>query len=401
MAPKDVLPEGQSRASSPSSLSSRDQSPASLSSSLDTRGEGEAKSAANTQKGVKRQEDEKVVEELLEELKKSKQEFEKKDKELVLAEEKCFIKLRSKEKELQKANENIKELHEKITEQTKELSQKDEEHEKLREQLTKHEVLVAVLEERVECPVCLDVPTTGPIYSCSNGHCICSSCYQGPAADCPVCRTKMFKNISMLAAAVVATIDHRCRHEGCLERLPVGEREEHRQVCPFRPITCPAHDCEVKVAYSHLLDHLLNHCVESMSKEHGVWDMKSSSQTAFPFTYFKGEVKEGRIKYKMWTLRWNNKYFFLTPQKMAGGLWNIYVQMLGTREECRRYRVTTTVEEEEKGLKQTSCSPPFPICELSQDVQGLVVTDVAMREMLTKNQVGKDVFTVKLVFAVL
>ena len=31
------------------------------------------------------------------------------------------------------------------------------------------------LEERVTCPVCLEVPTHGPMYSCANGHLVCAS----------------------------------------------------------------------------------------------------------------------------------------------------------------------------------------------------------------------------------
>jgi len=331
------------------------------------------------------------LEEKEEELKKSQQELAKKAKELVQAEEKCFVKLKTKEKEIQKSYKNVQELK-------RALSKKEEELEKQNEKVVKHEKLVAVLEERLECPVCLDIPTTGPIYTCSNGHCICSACYQGKASNCPVCRTRMFESISMVAAAVVANIDHRCRHEGCLERLPVELKEEHRRVCAFRPVTCPALRCNAKVAYSLLVDHLLNHCKESASKEHGMWDMKNSSET-YPFIYSTNKEEEGNSSsIRVMTMMWRSKYFFLTVQKMAGSLWNIYVQMLGTREECRRYRVTITVEEKEKGLVETSCRPPHPIYEEFQDIQGLVVNDDAMKDMAVKHQNGKDVFYVKLKF---
>ena len=36
--------------------------------------------------------------------------------------------------------------------------------------------LTEQLEERIKCPVCLEVPTSGPVYSCPQGHLVCSAC---------------------------------------------------------------------------------------------------------------------------------------------------------------------------------------------------------------------------------
>ena len=70
--------------------------------------------------------------------------------------------------------------------------------------------LTKELEERVKCPVCLEMPSSGPIFTCPRGHCICKSCYQGINSSCPVCRTKMpTKATSLLALTVIEQIDHR------------------------------------------------------------------------------------------------------------------------------------------------------------------------------------------------
>ena len=42
----------------------------------------------------------------------------------------------------------------------------------------KLESLTRELEDRIKCPVCLDMPSSGPIFTCPRGHCICKSCYQ-------------------------------------------------------------------------------------------------------------------------------------------------------------------------------------------------------------------------------
>merc|ERR1719509_335693 len=46
---------------------------------------------------------------------------------------------------------------------------------------------VAALEEELECPVCLEVATTSPIYKCADDHLICPGC-RPKVARCPQCR---------------------------------------------------------------------------------------------------------------------------------------------------------------------------------------------------------------------
>jgi len=46
---------------------------------------------------------------------------------------------------------------------------------------------VAALEEELECPVCLEVLTTSPIYKCADDHLICPGC-RPRVARCPQCR---------------------------------------------------------------------------------------------------------------------------------------------------------------------------------------------------------------------
>ena len=47
----------------------------------------------------------------------------------------------------------------------------------------------AALEEELECPVCLEVLTTGPIYKCADDHLICPGC-RPKVKICPQCREK-------------------------------------------------------------------------------------------------------------------------------------------------------------------------------------------------------------------
>ena len=46
---------------------------------------------------------------------------------------------------------------------------------------------VAALESELECPVCLEVATTSPIYKCADDHLICKEC-RPKVKRCPQCR---------------------------------------------------------------------------------------------------------------------------------------------------------------------------------------------------------------------
>ena len=43
------------------------------------------------------------------------------------------------------------------------------------------------LEDILECPVCLEVPTSPPIFRCDNGHILCKDCRKN-VTHCPNCR---------------------------------------------------------------------------------------------------------------------------------------------------------------------------------------------------------------------
>eukprot|EP00092_Neocalanus_flemingeri_P010804 GFUD01011634.1.p1 GENE.GFUD01011634.1~~GFUD01011634.1.p1 ORF type:complete len:407 (+),score=86.08 GFUD01011634.1:109-1221(+) len=192
----------------------------------------------------------------------------------------------------------------------------------------KHNSLVDKLHERIECPVCLEIPEAGPVFNCPNGHLVCSKCKSN---SCPTCRSKMFEGKSLLAVTVLENIEHKCRNQKCDQLLPLAEISAHRKVCTCRLIKCPATLCEGKVAFCSMIDHLMTDCNHSYAKE----DKKINdvtSQKGFFMQSFK--VVKGK-DYKTDTLLWNDKYFFLTIT--AKSYWTFHVEMLGEEEECSKF----------------------------------------------------------------
>ena len=134
--------------------------------------------------------------------------------------------------------------------------------------------LLEKLKERVECPVCTEVPRAGPVPMCSNGHFTCSPCLASLRAqgktDCPSCRTSMAGALgqirSLLAGVVVENVDHRCDSEGCGEMVPFDSYNEHVEQCQFREVSCNHPDgaylysCSLKMAFKDLEEHKKSLC---------------------------------------------------------------------------------------------------------------------------------------------
>ena len=97
--------------------------------------------------------------------------------------------------------------------------------EELEKMTKKYEDLVKKLRDKVECPVCFDVPRKAPVPVCPNGHVVCVRCAR---AECPTCRVKMERGTSTLAVTVIENIDHQCDHEGCDASFPLASLEEHQ-----------------------------------------------------------------------------------------------------------------------------------------------------------------------------
>ena len=82
------------------------------------------------------------------------------------------------------------------------------------------------------------------------------------------------------------------------------------------------------------------------------------------------------------TFSWRDNFFFLTKKK-EGQYRNFYVQMLGTKEDCKAFKVKIHLEDKSGQTSFNFCANPYPIdmCEEAKCVSGLPVSDEMMRKI--------------------
>merc|ERR1719186_129808 len=123
----------------------------------------------------------------------------------------------------------------------------------------KYSILSSNLREKVKCPVCVEVPLSGPVHICPNGDLVCSKC---KSDHCPSCKCQMFDGKSLLAVDVIESIEHKCRNEECGGLFSLPEYKIHTKSCPHRSVQCPAprEFCGKQMALSKVFNHVTSEC---------------------------------------------------------------------------------------------------------------------------------------------
>ena len=234
-----------------------------------------------------------------------------------------------------------------------ELEEKDKEIDRLRQQLSlrieseetlraNYEDLVSSLASKVECPVCFEVPKSGPIFSCANGHLVCKKCRRD---TCPTCRVPLGRSTSLLALTVIQQIPHPCEFEpqGCDARLALSNLEAHSAICPHRLVTCPNATCSLQVPLATLAEHTLERCIHKGT----FLDTPLANKYNFIAKPPDSQARFDRGRNSLWQpdgLTFDGKnFFFKMTRKGRKGNWFFYVQMAGSEEDCSNYTASIQV----------------------------------------------------------
>ena len=130
-------------------------------------------------------------------------------------------KYRSLEIKLQRSEDEKEQMKHELKKVTQNMQKYENQSKKIQEKNTlemeNYKKVVVKLQEKIECPVCLEVPREGPMPCCPVGHLTCSPCLErlGTQArqgrvECPTCREPMGEGRSSLARIVIENMAHQC-----------------------------------------------------------------------------------------------------------------------------------------------------------------------------------------------
>jgi E3 ubiquitin-protein ligase SIAH1 len=98
------------------------------------------------------------------------------------------------------------------------------------------------LKEHLECPVCLELPKSPPIYQCPNGHIICNLCHT-KLQSCPQCREPLGKYRCRIAEELMAFDPCPFAKHGCTDKFATNFGHDHKEKCPYREVYCTSRHC--------------------------------------------------------------------------------------------------------------------------------------------------------------
>ena len=224
-----------------------------------------------------------------------------------------------------------------------------------------------IAQEMLECPVCLEYPRTRPIYTCDNGHVVCSTCKEASSTAqpcrecrdsygkeclgvCPTCREhglKPDKFVGRLADKLLERIMIRCKFttHGCEERQELSVLAKHEEECPYREVDCPAIQfCQWTGSLITLMAHIRNNgCVKILRKSNINKPFRSiipRSKQATNGTILSSNVEINHYKPVLLIDRFSVKYsIFLAFQRTEDGWWFIQVQSLCPQPQLHKIKV--------------------------------------------------------------
>jgi len=261
------------------------------------------------------------------------------------------------------------------------LDSKDEEIENLRSKVVRQDILMQKLKEKLECPVCLDIPRSAPVYVCPNGHFVCQNCRRD---TCPSCRIVMGVGTSLLAASILENIEHMCKFVDCNKVIAREALEEHEAVCVHRPVSCPHITCEVSLSLVKLVDHFQSSpcCMdtEDPPPTPDVWHIKV-------YTGFDENVKDQHWPIQL--LSYCGEHFAVFPLKSEGLVYFMIV-MLASSSKCSEFTFEMIVHDRWSDAFSSTVTVKFTGTPLSIDVKKEDLKLYGPNEHLMKTILGPD-----------
>ena len=262
----------------------------------------------------------------------------------------------------------------------KKLEEKEGEVDSSKSKINKQDRILVLLKDKIECPVCLDIPRSCPVPVCPNGHVVCKTCKKD---SCPTCRTAMGTGTSILAGTVLENIEHRCKFVDCIENFALEDLEKHEVVCPYRTVNCPYDKCAMKAPLAKLLDHLINSELCFGGKP------KVALEYWNRLNYAMKDVSRKKWVWRMHVFNYSGEIFAVLPIKSGGQYFFVMVMFL-SEAECSKYEFEMIVHEQgswalDSVMSVKFCGNPLSIDLKKEDLNLFGTSEQLMNKIMKKS----------------
>jgi len=244
----------------------------------------------------------------------------------------------------------------------------------------KHDNICDQLKDKLECPVCLEIPRTGPVYICPNGHFVCKKC---KTEACPTCRDSMGNRKSLLAVTVLEAIEHKCKFADCEDMFSVEKLGEHEKNCKHRSVECPG-KCNEMIALSKLVEHLGTATTcgrigkNNEDDDGGVSHYRISNRTLCEISWKVQTFSFPDADIAVWPWKSDNFFYFT-------------MVMFESENVCSQYKIELEVRERDTYRNSSEFGFIFRgnPCSIDEDKKewknlGLIVSSKGMDKILNK-----------------
>jgi len=242
------------------------------------------------------------------------------------------------------------------------------------------------LKDLLECPVCLRVPRSSPIFQCARGHVVCSECRPN-VSTCPQCRDPLGNIRSLISEKMLEKLPSVCKYtdQGCQEEHTQKTILEHEKSCQYRLVNCVDLACQQRISVSKLLTHL--------DTDHETEDFVRVEGGEYSSHFIVNE--EDFTRSIMWIsdqLHFNDGYFYRECCRSKEGLWYIWVYVLES-DTCKAVDYTCSISiKSADGMDELSCRcQPLSLDltkeKIAESGRGLVFTDTTARLYWQDNKV--------------
>ena len=195
-----------------------------------------------------------------------------------------------------------------------------------------------VLHEELKCHICKCGPKAGKSewYQCMSQHQICQDCKTGDAKDLIKCPCGRFissdYNPVMEKLLDLETTRFKCKNTncGCGEFLAKDAMISHEEECIYRLINCPNPNCETKVPFRELIQHM-------KTNKHYTRISASKDVTHGPIQ--EQMFKDGEFSCQPCMIEYETNLLFITSQAKYGIFYQ-WIHFLGSPTEAEKYTYT-------------------------------------------------------------